>query len=202
MPGCIPGGWLSDWIGPRNALGYVVLLQTVVGSIFAGVYGYLAKPEYVTGFVVIYGIFIALGELGPGDNIGLIASKTSATAIRGQYYGIAAACGKIGAFVGSKVIILLYNKYYNAGDAVKAGQYPFLISSALNVVSAALALFLLPHIGQDTIEEEDAKFKAYLEQNGFDISKMGITSSESMDGIMEKDQKEDDSAKAEDGIKA
>ena len=46
-------------------------------------------------------IFLSLGELGPGDNIGLVAAKTSATSIRGQYYGTAAAMGKIGAFVGS-----------------------------------------------------------------------------------------------------
>jgi hypothetical protein len=32
--------------------------------------------------VVVYGIFLALGEFGPGDNIGLIASKTCATGIR------------------------------------------------------------------------------------------------------------------------
>jgi hypothetical protein len=38
-----------------------------------------------------------LGEMGPGDNIGLVASKTSATGIRGEYYAIAAAMGKVGA---------------------------------------------------------------------------------------------------------
>ena len=37
-----------------------------------------------------------LGEMGPGDNIGLVAAKTSATGIRGEYYAIAAALGKIG----------------------------------------------------------------------------------------------------------
>ncbi|KAF2767264.1 MFS phospholipid transporter Git1 [Teratosphaeria nubilosa] len=174
MPGCILGAWTSDWWGPRNALGYVVLGQAVIGFIFAGVYSYLAKPENVGAFVVVYGIFIALGEMGPGNNIGLIASKTSATAVRGKYYGICAAIGKIGAFVGSKTLILLYNNYYNAGHTVKAGQIPFFISSALCVVSAGLALFLLPHIGQDTIDEEDAKFRAYLEQNGYDTNQMGI----------------------------
>ncbi|KAK4549562.1 hypothetical protein LTR36_006559 [Oleoguttula mirabilis] len=184
MPGCIFGSFLSDWIGPRNALGYSVLLQAVVGFIMAGTYSYLARPEYVGAFVVVYGVFIALGECGPGDNIGLVASKTSATAIRGQYYGIAAATGKIGAFVGSKVLILMYDNYYNAGETVKAGQYPFLISSALCVVSGLLALFLLPHIGQDTIDEEDAKFKAYLGANGYDVSKMGL--GESTENIVEK----------------
>lgn len=184
MPGCILGSFVSDWYGPRNTLGYGVLVQAIVGFIFAGTYSYLAKPEYVGAFVVVYGIFIALGELGPGDNIGLVASKTCATAVRGQYYGIAAATGKIGAFVGSKTLILMYNNYIAAGQTVKAGQYPFLISSALCVVSGLLALFLLPHIGQDTIEEEDAKFKAYLAENGYDVSQMGL--GDSTENIVEK----------------
>lgn len=54
----------------------------------------------------MYSIFLALGEFGPGDNIGLCAAKTSATAIRGQYYSYAAAIGKIGAFVGTYVLPL------------------------------------------------------------------------------------------------
>ncbi|EMC99616.1 hypothetical protein BAUCODRAFT_29991 [Baudoinia panamericana UAMH 10762] len=186
MPGCIAGSWLSDWVGPRNALGYSVLAQAVVGFIMAGCYGYLAKAKYVGGFVVIYGLFIALGELGPGDNIGLLASKTSATAVRGKYYGIAAAFGKIGAFVGSKTLILLYNKYYYAGEVVKAGQYPFLISSAFCVVMAGLVFFCLPHVGQDTIEEEDAKFKIYLESHGYDTTQLGLQPSESTEQILQR----------------
>jgi MFS family permease len=206
MPGCIAGSFLSDAIGPRKALGYSVLVQAVVGFIMSGCYQYLAQAKYAGGFVVIYGLFIALGELGPGDNIGLIASKTSATAVRGKYYGIAAAFGKIvslsdlahsrsqsadvdmqGAFIGSKTLILLYNKYYNAGEVIKAGQYPFIISSVFCVVNAALALFCLPHIGQETIEEEDARFKAYLEQNGYDVSKLGLAPSESVERFVDKD---------------
>ena len=34
-------------------------------------------------------------------------------------------------------------------------------------------MLLLPHIGQDTIEEEDIKFRAYLEEHGWDTSGMG-----------------------------
>ena len=44
---------------------------------------------------------MSFGELGPGNTIGLLASKTGPTAVRGQYYGIAAATGKVGAFVGT-----------------------------------------------------------------------------------------------------
>lgn len=90
-------------------------------------------------------IFLSLGELGSGNNIGLIASKTSATAIRGQYYGIAAAMGKIGAFVGTYVLPIVQK---NAPNPTRSGQDPFFVSSALCIFSAALAFFLLPHIGQ------------------------------------------------------
>jgi hypothetical protein len=115
-------------------------------------------------------IFLALGEVGPGDNIGLIASKTSATCIRGQYYGIAAAVGKIGAFVGSYIFPIIQA---NAPNATRAGQDPFFVSSSLCIFSACLALFALPHIGQDTITEEDIKFNDYLDAHGYDRSTMG-----------------------------
>ncbi|PIG89487.1 MFS phospholipid transporter (Git1) [Aspergillus arachidicola] len=127
-------------------------------------------PKNVAGFVVVFGIFSALGEFGPGDNIGLCAAKSSATAIRGQYYAIAAAAGKIGAFVGTYVIPIIQN---NAPNEVRSGQDPFFVSSSLCLLSAAMAYFLLPHIGQDTITEEDEKFRAFLEANGYDTSTMG-----------------------------
>jgi nitrate/nitrite transporter NarK len=120
---------------------------------------------------VVYGIFLALGEVGPGDNIGLVASKTSASAIRGQYYGIAAAIGKIGAFVGN--YIFPYIIAAAGDDPIKQGQYPFFVSSAFCIFTAFLAIFFLPHIGQDTIEEEDVRFKTYLVKHGYDVSTMG-----------------------------
>ena len=173
------GAFVSDWIGPRNALAYGVLAQGLVGFLMSGLYGILRDPSNVAGFVVIYGIFLTLGELGPGDNIGLIASKTSATAIRGQYYGVAAAMGKVGAFVGAYVIPIIRANAPGGKSSVRGGQDPFFVSSALCLFSAALALFLLPHIGQDTITSEDLKFRQYLTENGWDTSKMGIKPVES-----------------------
>jgi hypothetical protein len=40
-------------------------------------------------------------------------------------------------------------------------------------LSAIIAFTCLPNITQDFIEEEDMKFKAYLEEKGFDTSTMG-----------------------------
>jgi hypothetical protein len=49
-------------------------------------------------------------------------------------------------------------------------------------------VLLLPHIGQDTIDQEDVKFREYLMENGYDTSKMGLegvstTGGESDDGV-------------------
>lgn len=145
IPGAILGSFVSDWLGPRYTLAMGVFAQGIVGFIMAGLYARLATNAHVAGFVVVYGIFLSLGELGPGDNIGLVASKTSASAIRGQYYGIAAAMGKIGAFVGTYIFPIIQD---NAPNPTRAGQDPFFVSSSLCIFSAFLALFLLPHIGQ------------------------------------------------------
>jgi MFS family permease len=110
--------------------------------------------------------------VGPGDNIGLIASKTSPTAIRGRYYAVAAAFGKIGAFIGNYLYPILVA---DAGsNTIKGNQYPFWVASSLCILSAFLAFFCLPEIGQDTIDHEDATFRSYLVEHGWDISRMGL----------------------------
>ncbi|KAF1937792.1 MFS general substrate transporter [Clathrospora elynae] len=175
MPGCVAGAFVADLasMGPKKTLFIGVALQGVIGFIMAGCYPWLSKAENVAGFVVVYGVFLALGEFGPGDNISLVAAKTCATGIRGQYYGIAAAVGKIGAFAGSYAVAALRR---DAGDdQVAAGRNPFYVASTLAFVAAGL-VFLLPHIGQDTIDEEDVKFREYLTANGYDTSKMGLGS--------------------------
>lgn len=41
------------------------------------------------------------GVEGPGNCLGMLAAKSGPTAVRGQFYGTAAAIGKVGAFVGT-----------------------------------------------------------------------------------------------------
>ena len=155
--------------------------QAVVGFIMAGCYNRLAQPNMVGAFAVVYGIFLTLGELGPGNNIGLLAAKTCATGIRGQYYGLAAAVGKIGAFVGTWVFPYIIAA---GGDSeTLSAQYPFWVSSSLCILSAALALFCLPHIGQNTITLEDARFRTFLEENGYDTRQLGLKKGETLESV-------------------
>lgn len=171
MPGAFLGAIASDYWGPRNTLAIGVTLQAIVGFIMAGCFEKLKK--HIAVFTIIYGIFMTLGEFGPGDNIGCLASKTSATPIRGHYYAIAAAVGKVGAFVGTYIFPIIIR---NAGgyDSVKGLQAPYWVASSLCCFSAFLAIVCLPRVTQDSMELEDRRFIEYLESIGYDISNLGI----------------------------
>ena len=50
-------------------------------------------------------------------------------------------------------------------------------------MSGIITLFFIPRLDQDCIEEEDVKFRNYLEEHGFDTSKMGLpTTTSANDG--------------------
>ena len=121
-----------------------------------------------------------MGELGPGDNIGLMASKTSATPIRGQYYALAAATGKIGAFVAVWIFPVIQHSGKGGDESTSAYQNLFWVASSLAIFAAVLAWFCLPEVGQDTIDFEDRRFRAYLADNGYDTGKMGLTGSNAL----------------------
>lgn len=201
IPGSFVGSFMSDYFGPRLTLFFGVFAQGIIGFAMASQYPTL--KEHIAGFIVLLGFFFALGEVGPGDNIGLIASKSSATCIRGQYYGVAAAIGKIGAFVGTYVFPIIIK---NAGGSttISGNQAPYYVSSALCMLSAFLTLFLLPSLSQDAMNEEDERFRNYLTKNGFDVSQLGdvqsVDSAGSPDIVASEfdDLKKDDAAVAVD----
>ncbi|TVY14084.1 Glycerophosphocholine permease GIT4 [Lachnellula arida] len=184
IPGAMLGSIFSDFAGPKYALMIGVFLQGIVGFIMAGLYPHLAKPGNVGGFAVVYGIFLSLGEFGPGDNIGLVASKTCATGVRGQYYAIAAATGKIGAFIGT--YIFPYIEKAGGSSAVASAQYPFYVSSSLCIFSAFLVM-LLPYIGQDTITTEDINFREYLQSKGWDTNQLGLLKGENVEATVQSE---------------
>ncbi|KAG6000771.1 hypothetical protein E4U21_005024 [Claviceps maximensis] len=185
IPGTMLGAPLSDWIGPKYSLIFGVVAQALVGYIMAGVYGSI--KTHIAGFAVLYGIFLSLGELGPGNNIGLLAAKTCATGVRGRYYGIASAVGKIGAFVGT--FVFPYIQAAGGEGTVASAQYPFWVASSLCILSAAVAYFFIPNIAQDTIVEEDKRFRDFLESQGWDTNQLGLGKTDSEVGPVE--QKED-----------
>ncbi len=65
MPGCIAGAFVADLpsMGPKKTLAIGVVLQGIIGFIMAGCYPWLSEAKNVGGFVVVYGVFLALGVM-------------------------------------------------------------------------------------------------------------------------------------------
>ncbi|KAL1407996.1 glycerophosphoinositol permease [Vanrija albida] len=177
VPGTIVGSFISDFIGPKYTMIFGLLMQAVFGFAMSGAYNRLV-PENgqggsIAGFAVMYGIFLAFGEVGPGNNLGLLASKSvGPTAARGQLYGIAAAIGKVGAFIGTYTFPYIQKRFDTKGYFVQNTGL-FWVGSALAVFSATITFFGVHNIKPDHMIEEDAAFREYLAANGFDVSQMG-----------------------------
>ncbi|KAJ6570117.1 MFS Git1p-related glycerophosphoinositol and glycerophosphocholine permease [Mycena vulgaris] len=171
MPGTIVGAFVVDYLGPKWTMIIGLLFQALFGFIMSGLYSTL--KDHIAAFAVIYGIFLCFGEFGPGNNLGLLASKSSPTAVRGQFYGMAAAIGKVGAFVGTWAfppMIAAFGK----NDPAKGNTGPFWVGSGLAILSAIVTYFFIAPLDHDGMAKEDAIFREYLEANGFDTSGMGF----------------------------
>ncbi|KAJ7123705.1 MFS Git1p-related glycerophosphoinositol and glycerophosphocholine permease [Mycena epipterygia] len=168
MPGTIIGAFVVDYLGPKWTMITGLLFQAFFGFLMSGLYEQL--KQHIGGFAVMYGIFLSFGEFGPGNNLGLLASKSSPTAVRGQFYGIAAAIGKIGAFVSFPPMIAAFGKH----NSDKGNTGPFWVGSGLAIISALVTYFFIVPLDHDGMAREDVIFREYLEANGFDTSGMGL----------------------------
>lgn len=64
IPGPFIGGVLSDRIGRRKTMALGFFLQAILGFVLGGAMGAIQKSFPL--FIVLYGIFLTLGEVGPG----------------------------------------------------------------------------------------------------------------------------------------
>ncbi|KAI7874902.1 MFS general substrate transporter [Lichtheimia hyalospora FSU 10163] len=166
LPGCLAGAFVIDRFGLRRTLALGLFLQGAVGMILGGVYEPLSTNCFPM-FVIMYGIFLALGEFGPGDCMGLNAMELFPTAVRGTGYGIAAAMGKVGATIGTLAFQPMQDSMGVRG--------PFLVGSGITLAAAVVAFWCLPDGGPDFLNQQDEEFKKYLADNGYDISQLGLT---------------------------
>ena len=172
LPGTIIGALIADRLGPKNTMILGLLCQAVLAFAMGGAFGQIR--DRIGPLVVVYGLFLSFGELGPGNQLGLLASKACGpAAVRGLYYSVAAAIGKVGAFSGSYAYPQIQadlgspdSNIYYAGT--------FYIAGGLAIFSAIITFFFIPAIGQDSMKKDDEAFRQYLADNGYDISQMGL----------------------------
>ncbi|KAH8729492.1 major facilitator superfamily domain-containing protein [Ilyonectria robusta] len=166
LPGPFLGGYLSDKIGRRQTMALGFSLQAILGFVLGGAMGPIQNIFPL--FVVLYGIFLTLGEVGPGSTVVLLASECFPTSIRGQMLGFIAACSKAGAAIGTQVFTAILNSY-DEEHAAKGNQTAFLIGSAFAVLGAVIAYFVIPDVST-RLEDDDAAWKAYLAENGWEAT--------------------------------
>ncbi|KAF8886208.1 major facilitator superfamily domain-containing protein [Infundibulicybe gibba] len=184
MPGTIGGAFVVDYIGAKNTLILGLLSQAVIGFIMSGLYKQLTN--HIAAFAVVYGIFLSLGELGPGNCTFLLASKSCPTAVRGQFFGVAAAIGKVGAFIGTWAFPPMIDAF-GGPDSARGNTGPFWVGSGIAILSAIITFFFVKPLDRDGMIEEDKQFREYLEANGYDTSKMGLGMySESLDEAVDE----------------
>jgi len=143
-------------------------LWGIVGFILGAALGPIQRSFPL--FVVIYGIFGGLGEMGPGVATFLCAAESFPTPLRGHYMGFAAAVGKAGAAIGTQTFAPIQNSF---DQTVKGQQAVFLVGSAVAIVGGIISWFLIPDKEKD-LESEDVRFMAYLEHEGYDTSCYGV----------------------------
>ncbi|KAL2050107.1 hypothetical protein ABVK25_009610 [Lepraria finkii] len=85
--GCIVGGLFMDRIGRKQTRTLGFFLRGLLGFILGGALGPIQTVFPL--FVVLYGIFNALGEMGPGVATSLTASEST---LKRALYGICS-CG-------------------------------------------------------------------------------------------------------------
>ncbi|KAF9524855.1 MFS Git1p-related glycerophosphoinositol and glycerophosphocholine permease [Crepidotus variabilis] len=194
MPGTLVGAFVVDYLGPKYTMILGLVLQAIIGFIMSGLYTHLTKN--IGAFAVVYGIFLTLGEFGPGNCLGLLAAKSSPTGVRGQFYGTAAAIGKVGAFVGVWVFNPLIDAF-GGPTSEKGNTGPFWVASGLAIVSALITFFFVKPLTTDGMAVEDEEFREYLRQHGYDVSQMGLVEETSSHGSFEDEKHEKHEAKGE-----
>lgn len=139
-------------------------LQAILGFVMGGALKYI--QERTALFIVLYGLFLTLGEVGPGATIVATSSEFFPTSIRGQMLGLCAAMSKAGAAIGTSVFKPILASF--GDDTFRGNQAVFLIGSGFAVLGMLVAWFFIPP-HPPNLQEEDENWKIYLQDAGYEI---------------------------------
>ncbi|KAG1833912.1 major facilitator superfamily domain-containing protein [Suillus variegatus] len=158
LPGVFVGAYLCNRLGRRNTMMLGFSGYLLFGLIIGLAYNKITK--IIPLFVIFYGLMQSVGNMGPGDMLGLTSSESYATPIRGTCYGLSAAIGKTGAAIGTQAFTPIQN---NLGK-----QWTFIIAAICGVTGVLITYFCVPDMTGVDLADEDAKFMKYLADNGWE----------------------------------
>ncbi|KAJ6531330.1 hypothetical protein B0H19DRAFT_476145 [Mycena capillaripes] len=94
-----------------------------------------------------------------GCRLGLASTESYATAVRATCYGLSIAFGKTGAVLGTQAFTPIRN---NLG-----ARWTFIVAAICGVAGMLVTVFFIRNDLGGDLAEEDARFAAFLEANGW-----------------------------------
>ncbi|KAL6945513.1 hypothetical protein ACO0QE_002973 [Hanseniaspora vineae] len=176
MPGAIIGAYFTAAYGPRLTGGVGVIVQSIIGFAMAGAFETLRK--HIAGFTVMFGIFNTIGNLALGNQTLLLATLSFPPECRASAYFICSVIGKVGAFASGWIFpkLIIAAGGYSTSSGLAA---PYWLACSLGCFAGFLILVFLHPMDAKSQDEEQMKFRFYLEQQGFDLSTLGVHVEES-----------------------
>jgi len=157
LPGVFIGALLCNPFGRRRTMMLGFSGYLIFGLIIGLSYDRITK--IIPLFVIFYGLMLSFGNMGPGDMLGLVSAESYPTPIRGTCYGLSAAIGKAGAAIGTQAFTPIQ---MNLGK-----KWTFIIAAICGITGILVTYFFVPDMTGVDLADEDAKFMAYLEENGW-----------------------------------
>lgn len=158
LPGVFVGAALCNPFGRRNTMilgfsGYLVF-GLIIGCAYEKI------TAIIPLFVVFYGLMQSMGNMGPGNMLGLVSAESYPTAIRGTCYGLSAAIGKTGAAVGTQAFTPIQT---NLGK-----KWTFIIAAICGIVGILVTYFFVQDMTGVDLAVEDEKWLVYLKEQGWE----------------------------------
>ncbi len=150
-----PGYWIAtltlDRIG-RKPIQLVGFLAMTLSFLVLGMFSYLLSPEFVVQFLLVYGLSYFFIEFGPNITTFVYPPEVFPTAARGMGTGLSASGGKIGAFLGTILNVVMMTAIGESGL--------FFVLAGLSALGFCLTLFTLPETKRRDLEEITGEMKA------------------------------------------
>ncbi len=147
-----PGYWIAtftiDRIG-RKTIQSIGFLAMAISFGILGVFHQLLSPTYVVDFLALYGLSYFFIEFGPNVTTFIYPPEVFPTKVRGFGSGASAAGGKIGAFVGTLLNVIIISTISESGL--------FIVLSGLSIMGLILTVVLLPEPKRRDLEDSSGE---------------------------------------------
>lgn len=147
-----PGYWIAtftiDRIG-RKTIQMIGFLAMAITFGILGIFHQLLSSAFIVDFLILYGLSYFFIEFGPNVTTFIYPPEVFPTKVRGFGSGASAAGGKVGAFIGTFLNVILIATISESGL--------FLVLAGLSVIGLVFTITLLPEPKRLDLEESSGE---------------------------------------------